>query len=130
MPTMADISVLNKAGASVVYVAKVPSAGDKTPARWVLDAAHSIQGFRPTFTVGTRNNGSQNARVFELNGSFPIIQTINAVDSVAAKMTMQVTATLPTNADSTKVSDGYVQMSNAMVSVLLRAVADSGYAPT
>lgn len=130
MPSMADITVKNKANADVVYVAKVPSAGDKTPARWTYDAAHAIAGFRPSFTTGTRNNSSQNARVFEANYAFPVVQTVNAVDSVAGKMTAQLTVTLPQNVDSVKVSDAYVQLSNLLASALARAVADSGYAPT
>ena len=71
MPSMADITVKNKANVDVVYVAKVPSAGDKTPARWTADALHGIAGFRPSFTTGTRNNSSQNARVLEANYAFP-----------------------------------------------------------
>lgn len=32
MPSMANITVKNNAAADVIYVAQVPSAGDKTPA--------------------------------------------------------------------------------------------------
>lgn len=130
MPTMANITVLNAAGANVVYTAAVPSAGDKTPAKWTAIASNAVAGFRAAFTAGTKDNGSQNARIFNFNGAVPIVATIDGVQTQLAKMTAKCEFTLPTNVDSTLVNDGYVQLSNAMVSALLREVANTGYAPT
>lgn len=130
MPTMANITVLNAAGANVVYTAAVPSAGDKTPAKWTAIASNAVAGFRSMFTAGTKDNGSQNARIFNFNGAVPIVATVNGVQVQLAKMTCRCEYTLPSNVDSALVYDGFVQLSNAQVSTLIREVANTGYAPT
>jgi len=130
MPTMAAITVKNAANADVIFDAAVPSAGDKTPARWVATLSNAIAGFRANFSVGTKNNGSQNARIMEFNGAVPVTNTVSGIQTLAGKMSMQVFVTLPTNVDANSVSDGYVQLSNALVSTLIRQVASTGYAPT
>lgn len=130
MPTMANITVKNAANADVIYVAKVPSAGDKTPAVWIQDAAHAIVGFRPVFDVQTRTNGSGNGRILTATLRFPVIQTVNSVDSVAAICPWTITGTIPTNVDATKVQDAFVQLGNLAASALIRSAASDGYAPT
>ena len=130
MPSMADITVLNKAGTSVVYVAKTPSAGDKSAAVWTQDAAHAIVGFRPKFEVSTRDNGSQNARLFSSYLLFPVIEPINGVDTIVARVPIRMEATLPTNVTATKVADAAYQAGNLSVSALVRAIFHTGYAPT
>lgn len=130
MPTMANITVKNAAGADVLYSASVPSAGDKTPARWTALAASSIAGFRPTITLGTRDNGSRNARVVEVNYSFPITETVSGVETRVGSVTFKGTATMPTNVSSAKANDGYVQCSHLLSSALFKASADEGFAPT
>lgn len=130
MPTMADITVKNVANVDVVYVAKVASAGDKTPAKWSQDAAHAIVGFRPWMTVNTRDNGPKNARIVEETFSFPIITAIGGVDTIVARVPVVLSATLPTNVDGAKVYEAIFQATNMFVSTLMRSVYSTGYAPT
>lgn len=130
MPTMANITVKNAANADVVYVAKVPSAGDKTPAVWTFDGAHAIQGFRPKFVLGTRDNGPKNARILEGSLSFPVIATVDSVDVRVATVPISLVATLPTNVDASKVYDAAVQATNLFVATLVRQCFSTGYAPT
>ena len=130
MPTMASITVLDAAGASVIYNAAVASAGDKTPARWNQNAASAVAGFRPTFNCVTRDNGQGSARIMECNFMFPHTQTVSSIDSIAAKTTAKVSVTLPTNFDAAEVKDAFVQLGNLLVSSLLRQVAEEGYSPT
>lgn len=130
MPSMADITVQNAAAASVVYVAKVASAGDKTPAKWTLDAAHAIPGFRPWVTVNTRDNGPKNARIVEAVYNMPIVTEINGVDTIVARVPINLAATLPTNVDASQVYDASVMATNLFVSTLFRLVYNTGYAPT
>lgn len=130
MPSMANITVKNAANVDVVYVAKTASAGDKSPARWTVDAANPIAGFRPVFQVQTRDNGSNNGRVFESTLRFPVLSTVAGVDQKDATVPFEVRGTLPTNVDSAKVKDAFVQLGNLLVSALVRDVADTGYAPT
>jgi hypothetical protein len=130
MPAMANITVKNAANTDVIYVAKVPSAGDRSPAKWTADALSTIVGQRPSFTVETRDNGPKNGRVFESVFSFPVIETVNGVPTVVATVPLRCSGTLPTNVDNTKVSDAFVQHGNLLVSTLLRSVGSEGYAPT
>lgn len=130
MPSMANISVQNKAAATVVYVAATPSAGDRSPAVWRLSAASAVIGNRPKFQLLTRDNSRGNGRVFQASFSFPVLQTIAGVETVVAKVPLSVEGTLPTNVDNALVEDAFVQFGNLLVSALIRASASEGYAPT
>lgn len=130
MPTMANISVLNKAAAAVIYAAATPSAGDRSPAVWRLVAASAIIGNRPKFQLLTRDNSRGNGRVFQASFSFPVLQTIAGVETVIAKVPLTVEGTLPTNVDSSAVEDAFIQFGNLLVSSLVRASAAEGYSPT
>ncbi len=130
MPNMADITVLNAAAGNAIYVAKNPSSGDKTWARWTQDAAHAIAGFRPVLQVMTRDNASgKPGRVLSISHKEPIIGAVNGVDTQLALVPFTLETTIPTNVDAAKVYDAYVKATNLAVSTLLRAVAAAGYAP-
>jgi hypothetical protein len=127
---MANITVKNAANADVVYNASVPSAGDRSPARWTQNAASAIIGHRPTLEMITRSNGSGNGRLMELNGTFPIVETIGGVPTVTARVPFKLSTTMPTNVDSTLAVDGYTQMSNLAASALVRSCYQEGNAAT
>lgn len=130
MPAMANITVQNAAAANVVYVASVPSAGDITPARWTQNAASTIGGHRPTITVQTRANGKDNGRRMTANYMFPVIEEIDGIDTITAKVTGQASILLPTNVSVASVEDAYVQFANLLASALFVSVAEETYAPT
>lgn len=130
MPSMANIIVKNAANADVTYVAKVPSSGDRNPARWTLDAASAIIGHRPTLELTTRTNGSNNGRILEINYVHPLTSTVSGVTTLVAKVPFKGSFTLPTNADAALAADAFVQVGNLLVSTLVRAAAADGYAPT
>lgn len=130
MPSMASITVKNAANTDVIYVAKVPSAGDRSPARWTADALSLIVGHRPSMTLETRENASKNGRVIDGEFRFPVVETVNGTPTVVGVVPLKFSGTLPTNIDSTKVKDGYVQFGNLLVSTLFRDVGETGYAPT
>lgn len=130
MPAMANITVKNAANVDVVYVAKVPSAGDRSPARWTFDAASPIIGFRPTLEMMTRSNGSGNGRICEFNYSFPITKVVSGETVLAGKAPFKGAFTLPTNVDGSIASDAFVQLGNLIASALIRSAAADGYAPT
>lgn len=130
MPSMANITVKNKAGSDVVYVASVPSAGDKSPARWTFEASSAIIGFRPTLEVVTRSNSARNGRIVEVNGTYPIVETVDGRLTVSARVPFKLLTTAPTNVDSALAEDAFVQFGNLIVSTLMRSVFGTGYAPT
>lgn len=129
MPTMANITVLDSASANVVYNVATPSAGDRSPAVWRQNAAHVNIGFRPKFTLVTRDNQKANGRIFAATFSFPCVVAISGVDTVVATVPMSISGTLPTNVDSSFAEDAFVQFGNLLVSTLIRSAAAEGYAP-
>lgn len=130
MPSMANITVKNAANTDVVYSAKVPSAGDRSPARWTADAASPIIGFRPVFEMATRSNGQGNGRICEFNFVLPITKSVNGDTVLAAKVPFKGAFTLPTNADAALAADAYVQAVNLLASSLIKEAVTSGYSPT
>lgn len=131
MPSMANITVKNAANADVIYVASTPSAGDKVPAKWSLNAASAVIGFRPKLQATTRDSGnSKGARILEVGFTYPVLETIGGVVQASAIVPASLSITLPTNVDSAVVADAFTQLGNLIASTLIRAVAADGYAPT
>lgn len=130
MAAIANITVQNAAAANVIYVAKVPSSGDKTPALWTQDAASGIPGFRPRFDVVTRDNGNKTTRIIEGNFSFPVTSVIGGVDTLLGTVPFRFSGSMPVGLDITKINDAFVQFGNLLVSTLIRSTAQDGYAPT
>lgn len=128
MPSMAPITVLDAVGASVTYVPKTPSAGDKSPAVWTQDGLSDVIGWRPKFQVQTRNNGSNNGRIVEGTMSYVVFDIPNNLK--LATIPFSFNATIPTNVDYLFAQDASVQFGNLLVSALMREVFDTGYAPT
>lgn len=129
MPAMANITVKNAANADVVYVAKNPSSGDKTRARWTEDGANAIIGFRPVFEATTRDSNGKPGRVLNATLKTPITGLVEGVETQLAVVPMTFETTIPTNVDAAKVYDAYVKAGNLLVAALMREVAASGYAP-
>lgn len=130
MPSMANITVKNAAGTDVVLVAKVPAAGDRSPARWTLDTASAIVGNRPVLEVTTRESGKNPGRIMSVSYTTPVVQTKDGIVSIVARVPMTLAISLPTNVDGAAVNDAYVIGVNALASALMKSVAETGYAPT
>lgn len=131
MPSMANITVKASNGTTdVVYVAKTPSAGDTIPCRWTVDAASAIPSHRPTLTAVFRDNGPKNGRTFRISGTYPIIETINGVPTILARVPLDWNGVLPTNVDAAKVKEGVYQFGNLAVSVMVRSMLEEGYGAT
>lgn len=130
MPQMADITVKNAANADVVLVARVPSAGDKTPARWGLNAASAIPAFRPDFTCGTRDNSDGRRRIGELNAAVPVTQEVNGVMTLVDKVTFTGGFSMPKSVSTVLTQDAVVIISNWIASQLVRSAMEEGFAPT
>lgn len=131
MPSMANITVKNAANTDVVYVAAVPSAGDRSPAKWVANALSAIMGFRPWFSMVARDNGPKTARQFDFAYNYPLIKQINGVDTKVGSVPMSASAVLPTAVvDAAIPADAFVQFGNLLASTLARAAIAEGYSPT
>lgn len=130
MPTMANITVKNKAGTDVIYVAKVPSAGDRTPAQWMQDAASGVVQYRPAFAMGTKNSGDGRKRIADINAVFPVTVTENGIVKLADKIVFQGSFQLSKTVDTVANEEAIVQFGNLLVSTLIRQALTDGYAPT
>lgn len=130
MASMANITVKNAANVDVVYVAKIPSAGDRSPARWTLDASSTIPAHRPQLELVTRDNGTATGRSISASFKARYTQTIAGVETKIAEMPLRLEGTVPTNVDATWVNDMVVQLSNLLASALVRDSVANGYAPT
>lgn len=131
MPQMANIVV--KAAddlTDVTYTANVPSAGDSSPAQWTQNAASTIRASRPTIRAISTYNGPRTARRFSLIGKYPVVRTIDGVETVVATIPLDVVVTLPLSVTDTEASEAVRQFGNLFVSDLIRQSAESGYAPT
>lgn len=130
MPTMASITVKNVADADVVYVPKVASAGDRSPARWTQDASSTIPAFRPSFVVGAKSDSSGKRRIIDLNYAYPSLQEISGVQQLVDKLTFQGTFSFSTYGPETLSAEMVKQLGGLIASTLIQEVVSSGYAPT
>lgn len=130
MPSMANITVKDSASVDVIYVAAVPSAGDRSPAIWRANALSPIIGFRPSFSVMTRDNQKQSGRIMEASFRFPVLGTIDGQTVLLATVPFTFAGTIPTNIDSTLALNAFTQFGNLCAASLIRSVVSDGYAPT
>lgn len=131
MPSMANITVKASNGTTdVVYVAAVPSAGDRSPAKWTVEAANVRPAYRPTLTLVSRDNGPKTARVMEIELSHPIIEAVNGIDTVTGTVPIRVSLILPTKLSSVAVKEPVYQIGNILASAVMRGALEVGYAHT
>lgn len=130
MASIANITVKNAAAADVVYTGVVPSAGDRSPAKWVATALSTIAGFRPWFSMASRDNGAKTARQIDLHFGYPIVQTIGGVETRVGNVPISASVLVPTNVDSAVPADAFVQFGNLLASTLIRQSVETGYSPT
>lgn len=131
MPNIADITVKAANGTTdVVYSALTPSAGDKVPARWRANAASAIPSHRPIFEIVASDNGARDGRRVRFSGKFPILQTVSGTESTMAIVPLEGSFLIPQNVDSTLVAQAVAQLTNLVVSALVRQCINEGQAPT
>lgn len=133
MPSMADITVKKADGTTnVTYVAATPSAGDKSPAVWTLNAASGIQGFRPRLELQTQYNGPQTLRQARVRFSYPVTytDTTTGLAKQLANVGFDGVVYLPVEMTTTDWNEAFAQLGNLMSSTLVRSSVQEGFAPT
>lgn len=133
MPSMASITVKKADGATdVTYVAAMPSAGDKSPARWTQNAYSTVSGFRPVFEVQSQFNGPGTMRQARLKFSYPITYTDanTGLDKLLKSVDFDGVVYLPVELGTDEWDEAFSQLGNLLVSSLVRDSVESGYAPT
>lgn len=131
MPNMADVTVKKADGTTnVVFVGKVPSAGDKSPAVFSQDSASTIRNQRPVIQVVSQSNGPKTARRVSITGKMPVLRTIGGAVSVEHEIPLTLTAAIPTAVSDSEADEAVAQFTNFCAAALIRTALSSGYAPT
>lgn len=131
MPQMADVTVkANDGTTNVVYVAMSPSAGDRVPSQWRVNAANARANLRPKFELVSQKNGAGTARRLQAVFRYPCVETLNGVETLVATVPIDVTWTIPLNATDTAIAEAVSQFANLLASTLIKDSVKAGFAPT
>jgi hypothetical protein len=132
MPQISDLTV-KKADAvtDVVYQGLVPSAGDKSPAKWFLTAAGAAPVYRPSLVLLSEDNGNRTARRFKGTYRYPVWATgTDGVTRIIDTYVEEFTITRPVGMSDTAVAEAVAQRSRLGLTTLYRDAVIQGYAPT
>lgn len=132
MASIADITV-KKADetTNITYSAKVPSAGDRSPAIWRCTSVGSAPGHNPSLSMTSRSNGDGTARRVEVSYKYP--QTATAADGstqIVNVLPISVSAVIPQGMPQATIDEGVAQCFNLLASALLKGSVKDGFAPT
>lgn len=133
MANMADIVVKKADGTTnVTYVGVAPSAGDKTPAIWTLNASSGIQGLRPRLEMVCQPNGSATTRQARFKYFYPVkyTDTTTSLDKLLNSVGFDGVLHLPTVLSTTDWNEAWAQLGNLLSSTLIRSSVQEGYSPT
>lgn len=132
MPTMANITIKKADGTTdVVYTAKTPSAGDKSPAVWKNDTVGTVLAARPTFTMMTMDNGTRKARRVRTSFIWPKTR-LDSVGNVTVTggASGESSHLIPTDMLATEIAEYVAQYANLLFSALVKSAINDGYAPS
>lgn len=128
MPQMANITVKAANGTTdVVYNALTPSSGDKTAARWRVEAASTYAAQKPTLSLVSQDNGPKTARKVTMMYKYPVVETINGLPTIIGYVPFEITGTVPLQVPDSGVAEGVHQVGNLLCSPLVRECFKTGY---
>jgi hypothetical protein len=134
MASMADITVKKNDGTTdIVFAAKVPSSGDTVNALWRSDAnAAPYPGLKPEFKLSSRWNADKTARRLDFVGTYHSYYTDSAttVSSKLGTIVFTGSVAIPQQLPSADINEGVSQLTNLLVSTLVRTALKEGFAPT
>lgn len=132
MPQMANITVEDADGASVVYDGIMPSAGDRSPARWKQLQASNSAGLQPVFEMRTQNNGPDTLRNVHFSFDYPVgdVPAGGTRNVKIGSVGFSGNVFLPKGLTTDEWNNAFVQLSGLLASTLIRESIETGYAPT
>ncbi len=131
MPSMANITVKKNDGTTdIVYTALVPSAGDKSAARWKSNSVSVIPKHRPELAMTSQSNGAKDVRRVRTLFTYPAVATISGVETLLGTHVIDTTYHLVQGVDEASINEAVSQQGNLAVSALVKDSAKAGYAPT
>lgn len=135
MPAMANITVKKDDGITdIVYDAQTGAGSDGSPAVWRQDtgAAASLPvGYRALLWIKSLWNGPRTARKlpFRYERPYAIQDSTTTKWSVADRLIIEGTATIPQGMPSTEINEGVSQGCNLLAATLVKSAMKTGYAP-
>ena len=129
MPQMANITVKAANGTTdVVYTAKVPSAGDKSPAIWKNDNVGNVLAAKPTLSVQSSSNGNRTSRRIKAKYTWPK-QRVDAAGNtlVQGGAILEVSALVPQDMTAAEIDEFVAQGLNLGASALFKSMVRDGY---
>lgn len=132
MPSMANVTVKKNDGVTdVLYTAKVPSAGDKSPAVWKNDTVGTVLAARPIFTLVSMDNGTKKARRLRTTFFWPKTRIDTAGNvTVQGGASSESSHLIPQDMTMTEIDEYVSQYSNLLASTLVRDCLKTGYSAT
>jgi len=115
----------------VIYVAQTPSAGDKTPARWRVDAFGTVPANRPVFTVSSYASANGQARLVNGKLVYPETYTDSTTGLINVRNSASISfsAIIPQMLNMSTINETVAQFANLLKTALMQEVIASGYAP-
>lgn len=131
MPDMANITIKKADGTTDITYGKVqPSAGDDSPAVW-RGTVSGIAGFNAELRYIARPSKDRGVRRSELQFSFPhTVVGTDGVTRVTDTTRISCTVLTPQKVLMTDTNESVAQGLNLLASALIKASAQSGYAPS
>lgn len=131
MPSMANITVKKADGTTdVVYIAKTPSAGDKSPAVWKNDSVGTVPAARPQFSLTAADNGNRKARRMRGQFFWPKTRTDMAGNVVVqGGASSERSCLIPQDMTVAEINEFVAQEANLWAAALIKASLNEGYAP-
>jgi hypothetical protein len=132
MTAIADITVKKFDGTTdILWSAVAGSGGDKSPAVWRSNTATGTLGQKPTINMSSKWNSSADVRRVDVSGVYPSTYTNSAtgLTEIRSKMTFQGSFAVPQNINTADINEFVAQITNLLVSSLMRGSIISGYAP-
>lgn len=132
MPSMANITLQNKAGVNVTATALVPSAGDRSAARWQVALSGAAFTY-PKIEMASRYNGARDARRIDISMSMPhfvVDANQGNREQIVSTMRFEGSILVPDSVPATAVNDFVAYVRTFIGSTLAVSSMETGYAPT
>lgn len=130
MSAIANVVVKKTDGTTdVTFTAITGSGADGSPAVWQNTAGTTIRANRPTVQMKAKLNGTKTARRVDFQATFPVVRTINTVETLMGKIPVDFSVPVPEWATDAECNEAIDQTINLLASVHIRSHIKLGTSP-
>ncbi|DAD50921.1 TPA_asm: coat protein [ssRNA phage SRR5467139_2] len=105
----------------VVFVAKSPFAGDRSPATWAVDADSVYRDQRTVATHASRPHGTKKARRDFIDILVPVVRTIDGNPVRVDTIPFRFESTVGNSVTDTEANEATARAVNLLASVLMKS---------